>query len=103
MPKRGLDVTSCEIFRFYKLITTKGLIEPISMIVPRRVRVVWPSAREAGTPPAEDGPWDLEPGAHAPWGSSKKADGHSSRERPFLLSVQWGWELRVLSPPHLCP
>lgn len=38
MPKRGLDVTSCEIFRFYKLITTKGLIEPISMIVPRRVR-----------------------------------------------------------------
>ncbi|XP_072698167.1 coronin-2A isoform X2 [Canis lupus baileyi] len=36
MPKRGLDVTSCEIFRFYKLITTKGLIEPISMIVPRR-------------------------------------------------------------------
>ncbi|XP_020851264.1 coronin-2A isoform X3 [Phascolarctos cinereus] len=36
MPKRGLDVSSCEIFRFYKLITTKGLIEPISMIVPRR-------------------------------------------------------------------
>lgn len=40
MPKRGLDVSSCEIFRFYKLITTKSLIEPISMIVPRRVRVV---------------------------------------------------------------
>ncbi|XP_074136157.1 coronin-2A isoform X1 [Sminthopsis crassicaudata] len=36
MPKRGLDVSSCEIFRFYKLITTKGLIEPVSMIVPRR-------------------------------------------------------------------
>lgn len=36
MPKRGLDVSSCEIFRFYKLITTKSLIEPISMIVPRR-------------------------------------------------------------------
>ncbi|NWU87177.1 COR2A protein, partial [Onychorhynchus coronatus] len=36
MPKRGLDVSSCEIFRFYKLIPTKGLIEPISMIVPRR-------------------------------------------------------------------
>ncbi|NXP27261.1 COR2A protein, partial [Scytalopus superciliaris] len=36
MPKRGLDVSACEIFRFYKLIPTKSLIEPISMIVPRR-------------------------------------------------------------------
>lgn len=40
MPKRGLDVSSCEIFRFYKLITTKSLIEPVSMIVPRRVSAV---------------------------------------------------------------
>lgn len=37
MPKHGLDVASCEVFRFYKLVTLKGLIEPISMIVPRRV------------------------------------------------------------------
>ncbi|CAI5796848.1 coronin-2A isoform X1 [Podarcis lilfordi] len=37
MPKRGLDVSSCEIFRFYKLIPAKYLIEPVSMIVPRRV------------------------------------------------------------------
>ncbi|KAL4640451.1 coronin-2A [Arapaima gigas] len=36
MPKRGLDVSSCEVFRFYKLVTIKSLIEPISMIVPRR-------------------------------------------------------------------
>uniref|UniRef100_K7FFG8 Coronin n=1 Tax=Pelodiscus sinensis TaxID=13735 RepID=K7FFG8_PELSI len=36
MPKRGLDVSSCEIFRFYKLIPGKSLIEPVSMIVPRR-------------------------------------------------------------------
>ncbi|XP_029459718.1 coronin-2A [Rhinatrema bivittatum] len=36
MPKRGLDVSACEIFRFYKLITIKSLIEPVSMIVPRR-------------------------------------------------------------------
>ncbi|NWV29212.1 COR2A protein, partial [Origma solitaria] len=36
MPKRGLDVVACEIFRFYKLIPTKSLIEPVSMIVPRR-------------------------------------------------------------------
>ncbi|NXB60817.1 COR2A protein, partial [Struthidea cinerea] len=36
MPKRGLDVAACEIFRFYKLIPARGLIEPVSMIVPRR-------------------------------------------------------------------
>ncbi|XP_056121121.1 coronin-2A isoform X1 [Rhinichthys klamathensis goyatoka] len=36
MPKRGLDVCSCEVFRFYKLVTIKSLIEPLSMIVPRR-------------------------------------------------------------------
>ncbi|KAG7459041.1 hypothetical protein MATL_G00227040 [Megalops atlanticus] len=36
MPKRGLDVSSCEVFRFYKLVPIKSLIEPLSMIVPRR-------------------------------------------------------------------
>lgn len=36
MPKRGLDVTSCEVFRFYKLVTTKSLILPVALIVPRR-------------------------------------------------------------------
>lgn len=36
MPKRALDVNSCEVFRFYKLVTTKSIIEPLSMIVPRR-------------------------------------------------------------------
>uniref|UniRef100_A0A8C9W9Y5 Coronin n=1 Tax=Scleropages formosus TaxID=113540 RepID=A0A8C9W9Y5_SCLFO len=36
MPKRGLDVHTCEVFRFYRLVTTKSLIEPLSMIVPRR-------------------------------------------------------------------
>ncbi|XP_052452807.1 coronin-2B isoform X2 [Carassius gibelio] len=36
MAKRGVDVSECEIFRFYKLVTLKGLVEPISMIVPRR-------------------------------------------------------------------
>ncbi|KAB0393896.1 hypothetical protein E2I00_004045, partial [Balaenoptera physalus] len=39
MPKHGLDVSACEVFRFYKLVTLKGLIEPISMIVPRRPTV----------------------------------------------------------------
>jgi coronin-2 len=39
MPKRGLDVTKNEIFRFYKLHATGGICEPISMIVPRKSEV----------------------------------------------------------------
>ncbi|KAF3832909.1 hypothetical protein F7725_026574 [Dissostichus mawsoni] len=46
MPKHGLDVGACEVFRFYKLVTLKGLIEPISMIVPRRVNPVLMSLKE---------------------------------------------------------
>jgi coronin-2 len=36
MPKRGVQTQLCEIFRFYKLHATRGLCEPISMIVPRK-------------------------------------------------------------------
>lgn len=36
MPKRGLDVGRCEVFRFYRLIAVKDLVEPLSMIVPRK-------------------------------------------------------------------
>ncbi|XP_061616532.1 coronin-2B isoform X2 [Phyllopteryx taeniolatus] len=54
MPKHGLDVGACEVFRFYKLVTLKGLIEPISMIVPRRSDTyqedIYPMT--AGTEPA---------------------------------------------------
>uniref|UniRef100_A0A8C6UA43 Coronin, actin binding protein, 2Ba n=1 Tax=Neogobius melanostomus TaxID=47308 RepID=A0A8C6UA43_9GOBI len=54
MPKHGLDVGACEVFRFYKLIPLKGLIEPISMIVPRRSDTyqedIYPMT--AGTEPA---------------------------------------------------
>ncbi|KAG7283786.1 hypothetical protein CRUP_034410 [Coryphaenoides rupestris] len=54
MPKHGLDVAACEVFRFYKLVTLKGLIEPISMIVPRRSDTyqedIYPMT--AGTEPA---------------------------------------------------
>ena len=34
--KRGLDVSSCEVFRLYKIHATKDEVEPISMIVPRK-------------------------------------------------------------------
>ena len=36
VPKRGCVTAQCEIFRFYKLHATKDIIEPISMIVPRK-------------------------------------------------------------------
>ncbi|KAM6949245.1 coronin-2A-like [Aplochiton taeniatus] len=36
MPKRGMDVSVCEVFRFYRLVTVKDLVEPLSMIIPRR-------------------------------------------------------------------
>ena len=36
MPKRELDYMNCEVMRFYKL-NTKGMVEPISMTVPRKV------------------------------------------------------------------
>ena len=39
MPKRGVDVSACELFRFYKLHATKDVVEPISMIVPRKSSV----------------------------------------------------------------
>lgn len=36
LPKRGCDTSRCEVFRFYKLHATKDVVEPISMIVPRK-------------------------------------------------------------------
>lgn len=36
MPKRGCNVNQCEIFRFFKLHATRGMCEPIGMIVPRK-------------------------------------------------------------------
>lgn len=75
-------MSSCEIFRFYKLITTKSLIEPVSMIVPRRVRAVGATS-EGGRNPS----WrsrsrsrGLAPGAHAP-GEPPEAGGPSSEGR----------------------
>ena len=52
MPKHGLDVSACEVFRFYKLVTLKGLIEPISMIVPRRVSGAGQGSYISGTSPS---------------------------------------------------
>ncbi|KAK1803529.1 hypothetical protein P4O66_020736, partial [Electrophorus voltai] len=37
MPKRGVDTKSCEVFRFYRLVPVKDLLEPLSFLVPRKV------------------------------------------------------------------
>lgn len=36
MPKRGVNTSNCEIIRFYKVHASRCIVEPISMIVPRR-------------------------------------------------------------------
>lgn len=36
LPKRGVNVNQCEVFRFYKLHAAGNICEPISMIVPRK-------------------------------------------------------------------
>ncbi|XP_005382890.1 PREDICTED: coronin-2A isoform X3 [Chinchilla lanigera] len=87
MPKRGLDVSSCEIFRFYKLITTKSLIEPVSMIVPRRSE----SYQEDIYPPTAGAQPSLT--AHE-WLSGMDRE-------PVLVSLRPGSQLR--SPQPLPP
>lgn len=86
MPKRGLDVSSCEIFRFYKLITTKSLIEPVSMIVPRRVRVVGAISKGGRNPSSRrslgPGAWSLAPG-----GATGRLVAPPQREAFLMVSV----------------
>ncbi|XP_058158608.1 coronin-2A isoform X2 [Dasypus novemcinctus] len=82
MPKRGLDVSSCEIFRFYRLVTTRGLIEPLSMIVPRR---------------SESYQEDIYPPTAGPQPSLTAQEWLSGVDRgPVLVSLRPGSEL--LSP-----
>lgn len=38
MPKRGLNVSICEVFRFYRLVAVRDLLEPLSFCVPRKVK-----------------------------------------------------------------
>ncbi|KAM9770240.1 coronin-2A isoform 2-T2 [Menidia menidia] len=112
MPKRGLDVSSCEVFRFYKLVTAKGLIEPISMIVPRRSETyqedIYPMT--AGNRPAltaeewlsgiDKGPvlMSLKPGSQlAESQSEMKGSGNSldirrSQSRPGMLLLAYNQE-----------
>lgn len=99
MPKRGLDVCSCEVFRFYKLVTIKSLIEPLSMIVPRRSESyqedIYPTT--AGNQPSmtadewlrglDKGPvmMSLKPGStQDSYAELNSYETHRSRSRPSL-------------------
>ncbi|KAL7404574.1 hypothetical protein ABVT39_016496 [Epinephelus coioides] len=110
MPKRGLDVSSCEVFRFYKLVTIKSLIEPLSMIVPRRSESyqedIYPMT--AGNKPAlsadewlsgiDKGPvlMSLKPGGQVAESYSEMSkvtgisqDTHRSNNRPGMLQLTY--------------
>lgn len=84
MPKRGLDVRSCEIFRFYKLHATKGVCEPISMIVPRK---------------SEQFQDDLFPDTAAPTPALTASEWLGGKNRnPILISMKTGAGARTHKP-----
>ncbi|XP_041642175.1 coronin-2A isoform X2 [Cheilinus undulatus] len=110
MPKRGLDVSSCEVFRFYKLVTVKSIIEPLSMIVPRRSESyqedIYPmTASNKPSLTAEEwlsgidkGPilMSLKPGSQEAEsyqemskGSGNALDSHRSQSRPGMLQLAY--------------
>ncbi|KAL3219274.1 hypothetical protein MRX96_030559 [Rhipicephalus microplus] len=81
---RGLDVRSCEVFRFYKLHATRGLCEPISMIVPRK---------------SEQFQDDLFPDTAAPTPALTAEEWLSGKNRnPILISMKTGAGARTHKP-----
>jgi coronin-2 len=80
MPKRGVQTQLCETFRFYKLHATRGLCEPISMIVPRK---------------SETYQDDLYPDTAAPTPSLTAEEWIKGTNRdPVLMSMKTGSVLR---------
>jgi coronin-2 len=83
MPKRGVQTQLCETFRFYKLHATRGLCEPISMIVPRK---------------SETYQDDLYPDTAAPTPSLTAEEWIKGTNRdPVLMSMKTGSVLRKLT------
>ncbi|XP_046982633.1 coronin-2B-like isoform X2 [Schistocerca americana] len=84
MPKRGCDVHQCEIFRFYKLHATKGMCEPISMIVPRK---------------SDQFQDDLYPDTAAPTPALSAQEWLSFKNRnPVLMSMKTGVTVHTHKP-----
>lgn len=84
MPKRGLDLACCEVFRFYKLHAMKGVCEPISMIVPRK---------------SEQFQDDLYPDTSAPTPSLTADEWLQGKNRnPVLISLKGGIVVQTHKP-----
>nr|WEX98180.1 coronin 2B [Laodelphax striatellus] len=84
IPKRGCDVSQCEVFRFYKLHATRGMCEPISMIVPRK---------------SDQFQEDLYPDTAAPVPALSASDWLNGINRaPVLMSMKTGVTVRTHKP-----
>jgi len=84
MPKRGVDVSTCEIFRLYKLHATKDIVEPVSMIVPRKSNVFQT---------------DLYPETLAPIPALSASDWTSGKNcEPMLLSMKTASRSKTFKP-----
>jgi len=84
LPKRGVNVNACEVFRLYKLHATKDLVEPISMIVPRKSDTF------------QD---DIYPETAAPIPALTAEDWFSGKNAsPILLSMKTGSQTRTYKP-----
>eukprot|EP00090_Calanus_glacialis_P031332 TRINITY_DN5161_c0_g1_i1.p1 TRINITY_DN5161_c0_g1~~TRINITY_DN5161_c0_g1_i1.p1 ORF type:complete len:623 (-),score=166.62 TRINITY_DN5161_c0_g1_i1:111-1979(-) len=84
LPKRGVDVLSCEVFRMYKLHATKDLVEPISMIVPRKSDTF------------QD---DIYPETAAPIAAISADDWLAGKNAsPVLISMKTGSKTRTYKP-----
>jgi len=84
MPKRGVDVSICEIFRMYKVHATKDLVEPVSMIVPRKSNVFQT---------------DIYPETLAPIAALSASDWTSGKNAcPVLLSMKTASRTKTFKP-----
>ncbi|XP_071443505.1 coronin-1A-like isoform X1 [Hetaerina americana] len=89
MPKRGCDVSRCEIFRFYKLHATKEVCEPISMIVPRK---------------SDQFQDDLFPDTAAPTPSLTAKEWITGKNKgPILISLKTGVLVKTHKPIAMKP
>ncbi|XP_033225716.1 coronin-2A-like [Belonocnema kinseyi] len=94
MPKRGVSTSTCEVFRFFKLHATRGMCEPISMIVPRK---------------SDQFQEDLYPDTIGTMpGLSAKDWISGMNSPPLLISLKTGGSItthkpRVYKPPQLPP
>ncbi|XP_043465469.1 coronin-2B-like isoform X2 [Leptopilina heterotoma] len=94
MPKRGVSTANCEVFRFFKLHATRGMCEPISMIVPRK---------------SDQFQEDLYPDTIGTTPALSAKDWISGMNNPpILISLKTGGSItthkpRIYKPPQLTP